>query len=356
MLYDQSITIGERKPENRISQCRMENLVKQMRMKLIDEEENKADLGGSRDQKIPIQKTQSFKEKKKSLNWFQKQFARNLSRDYDSIEMDHAIAVAAAAYAIKSKEVSEQKKKSETLEVLLTRTKSKVDGTNSPISLHGSTSKLFSGSFRSTEDQGNNVPITSATDEKKAEKAITPAPSMKKASTFPDKKTLSFGDKKTDDKKNKTPAPKVHPPPPPPPPPIRRQTSTKIVPVRPPTGTKKQTPTGPGIGETNADEWERNELENIRERFHKLKETINSWENKKKIKARRKLDKEESELERRRLIALEQFRIKIMYIDQIAGGARTQAEETQKKEELKAKEKANEIRTTGKLPGIFSCF
>ncbi|OIW04718.1 hypothetical protein TanjilG_06710 [Lupinus angustifolius] len=326
-------------------------------MKFTDEEENKADFGGSRDQKIPIQKTQSFKEKKKSLNWFQKQFARNVGSDYDSIEMDHAIAVAAAAYAIKSKEVSEQNKKSETLEVLLKRTKSKVDATNSPISLLGSTSKLFLGSFRSPDDHGNMVPITSVTDEKKPEKAITPALSMKKASTFPDKKTLSFGDKKTDDKKTKTPAPKVHPPPPPPPlPPIRRQTSTKIVPVRPPTGTKKQNPTGPGIGETNADEWERTELENIRERFNKLKETINSWENKKKSKARRKLDNEESELERRRLIALEQFRIKIMYIGQIAGGARTQAEETQKKEELKAKEKANEIRTTGKLPGIFSCF
>ncbi|KAE9595651.1 putative remorin [Lupinus albus] len=355
MLYDQSITLGERKPENRINHCRMENLLKQMRMKFTYEEENKADLGGSRDQKIPIQKTQSFKEKKKSLNWFQKQFARNVNRDYGSIEMDHAIAVAAAAFAIKSKEVSEQKK-SETLEALFTRTKSKVDGTNSPISLLGSTSKLFSGSFRSSDDHGNMVPISSDTDEKKPEKAITPAPSMKKASTFPDKKTLSFVDKKIDDKKTKTTAPKVPPPPPPPPPPIRRQTSTKFGPVRSPTGTKKQTPTGPGIGDTNADEWERTELENIRERFDKLKETINSWENKKKIKARRKLDKEESELERRRLIALEQFRIKIMYIGQIAGGARTQAEETQKKEELKAKEKANEIRITGKLPGIFSCF
>ncbi|KAK7274915.1 hypothetical protein RIF29_16016 [Crotalaria pallida] len=312
-----------------------------------EENKNKADLGGTRDQKIPVQKTQSFKEKKKPLNWFQKQFASNVSH---SPEMDKAVAVAAAAFAIKSQEVSEQKK-SETLEAILTKTKSKADGTKSPISLLGSASKRLSGSFRSTDDQGNKVPISLVTEEKKPEKA----PSMKKTSTFPDKKTLSFGEKKTDDKKTKTLAPKV-PPPPPPPPPIRQSSTKPPGPVRLPTGTKEPTPTGPGIGEANADEWERTELEKIRKRFEKLKETIDSWENNKKIKARRKLDKEEGELERRRLIALEKFRIKMMYIGQIAGGAKAQAEETRKKEELKAKEKANGIRTTGKLPGTCSCF
>lgn len=66
--------------------------------------------------------------------------------------------------------------------------------------------------------------------------------------------------------------------------------------------------------------------------------------------------KQQSELERRRLIALGKFRTKMVYIDQIAGGARSQAEEKRKNEELKAKEKANAIRTTGKLPGICPCF
>lgn len=44
------------------------------------------------------------------------------------------------------------------------------------------------------------------------------------------------------------------------------------------------------------------------------------------------------------------------YIDEIAGGARAQSHERLRNEELRAKEKANKIRTTGKLPGVCSCF
>ena len=63
----------------------------------------------------------------------------------------------------------------------------------------------------------------------------------------------------------------------------------------------------------------------------------------------------QSEVERRRVKALEKFRTEMEYINQISGGAKTQAEERRKDEELKAKEKANIIRTTGKVPKTCLC-
>ena len=47
-------------------------------------------------------------EKKKTQNWFQRQFSGKMSEDYDSVvEIEHATAVAAAAFAVKSIEDSE---------------------------------------------------------------------------------------------------------------------------------------------------------------------------------------------------------------------------------------------------------
>lgn len=63
-----------------------------------------------------------------------------------------------------------------------------------------------------------------------------------------------------------------------------------------------------------------------------------------------------SESERKRAKVLKNYQDKMNYISQIAGGARAQAEERRRSEVLKAKEKANIIRTTGKIPGPCSCF
>lgn len=68
-----------------------------------------------------------------------------MSRDYDSIELEHAIAVAAAAFAISSQvsEIPQERKMSEPPnETSFTRIKSKVDDKKSPIS---QLSKRFSG-------------------------------------------------------------------------------------------------------------------------------------------------------------------------------------------------------------------
>ncbi|CAJ1939764.1 unnamed protein product [Sphenostylis stenocarpa] len=313
------------------------------------EEENKGDLGGSRDQKVTTQRTPSSKDKKKVQNWFQRQVSRNMSHDYDR-EMEHATAVAAAAFAIFSQEVSPIPQQKKMRETTLNRGKSKVDDTNPPSSQFGSTSRHFS------------------VDVKRPEKGLNPASSMRRSSSFGEqlrsntdgkkpeiqvpKRTRTFGDENlvnTGEVKPETPQPKIPPPvyhqpeplrPPPPPPPPIRQTSARS-----------------GINETKAHAWEREEQEKIKERYEKLLETIDSWEKRKKVKAIRKLNKlQHSDSERKRAKALKKYQENMEYINQIAGGARAQAEERRRNEVLKAKEKANIIRTTGKVPGPCSCF
>ncbi|BAT99103.1 uncharacterized protein HKW66_Vig0175260 [Vigna angularis] len=283
----------------------MDNFLNQMRVPFTGAEESKSGLGGTKDPKIPIQKTRSFKgENKGGQNWFQKQFARKRSGDHESRDMDHAAAVAAAAFAINLLDVSEEKKESP--KALLEKTKSRVNGTKPPIPLLSSASKRLSGSFRLKDDQG-----------KKPEEAIIPAPSMKKTSTFIDKKP---------------------------------ETSTKH-------DLGRQTTLGESFERhTKADEWERTELQDIRQRYDKLRERIDSWENKKKIKAKHKLYEEERVHAKRKMRALEDFQNKITSIDNIAERARTRTEESRKNEVNKAKAKGNVIRSTGKMPAICFCF
>lgn len=65
---------------------------------------------------------------------------------------------------------------------------------------------------------------------------------------------------------------------------------------------------------------------------------------------------QQSDNERKRAKAMRKYQDTMKYIDEIAGGARAQSHERLRNEELRAKEKANKIRTTGKLPGVCSCF
>lgn len=64
----------------------------------------------------------------------------------------------------------------------------------------------------------------------------------------------------------------------------------------------------------------------------------------------------QSELERRRAKTMKHYRSEMENIDKIAGGARAQAEENRRNEEFKVKEKANKIRSTGKIPPTCLCF
>ncbi|KAJ1395906.1 carboxy-terminal region remorin [Sesbania bispinosa] len=272
----------------------MENLIKQIRVKLTGaEEENKADLGGSWDQKIPIQNISSFKG--------------DVVFPLQAL-MEHATAIAAAAFAISSQEASEipQKKKiSEPPETSLTRTRSKMDGKKSPIS---QLSKKLSVSFKITDDQDNKVPISPETEEKKPEKTITPAPSMKKTSTFSEK----F--KSTDDKKPETP------------PPERLQV----------------------LADFKTTKWQPRADSNKNKHRRKKSKCLG--------KGRAQKDKrEQSEDERKRAKALRKYQDKMKYIEEIAG---EQEHKQMKDEGMKSsKQKRRQIiRTTGKLPRGCSCF
>ncbi|KAK3442951.1 hypothetical protein EUGRSUZ_B03175 [Eucalyptus grandis] len=66
--------------------------------------------------------------------------------------------------------------------------------------------------------------------------------------------------------------------------------------------------------------------------------------------------KADGELEKKRDNALKTFQTEMDSIEKFTAAARKQAEERQRNEELKAQEKANRIRTTGKLPTRCLCF
>ncbi|KAK5839372.1 hypothetical protein PVK06_008151 [Gossypium arboreum] len=126
-------------------------------------------------------------------------------------------------------------------------------------------------------------------------------------------------------------------------------------PVPPVVEPKRQHTVRPGSDQAKADAWEKAEMVKIKDRYVKLNNTILEWEEKKKKKARSKLDKaEKSESEKKRARALTKFRNEMDYIKQVADGAKAQANARQRNDELKAKEKANIIRTTGELP--MTCF
>ncbi|XVF85850.1 hypothetical protein PTKIN_Ptkin17bG0150800 [Pterospermum kingtungense] len=127
-------------------------------------------------------------------------------------------------------------------------------------------------------------------------------------------------------------------------------------PVAPGIDATRHSAARPGIEQTKADAWEKAEMAKIKEKYAKLNSTILAWEEKKKQKARNKLEKaENSGSEKKRTRALTKFRNEMDYIKEVADGARAQALSRQRNEELKAKEKANIIRTTGEVPKPCFC-
>ncbi|KAL5217666.1 hypothetical protein ABZP36_018350 [Zizania latifolia] len=111
-----------------------------------------------------------------------------------------------------------------------------------------------------------------------------------------------------------------------------------------------------GSTATKANEWEKAKLASIKDEYEKMKETIAEWENEKKVKAKRQKELKESELDRKRAKALEEYNQEVTRISKIAGGARSMAEERRYNDEKKAKEKASRMRSSGKAPRTCSCF
>lgn len=313
-------------------------MLKQVRVRFSGQEKPE-EPRSARQRRIPSLKTPSFKDdtqNKRPQNWFRRQFSGQTNQDYDSNRTEQAVAVAAAANAITSLNASsipEQKKISKGPETSMTQADRKREG------LAG----LISESGKGSKSQDREVPET-ATKEKTTSAAAPwvkrtltptdkPAPSMKKTPT-----SIESAEPRTDVLPIK---PKI----------------TVPKPELPPTSKPAIPPTRPAIEDgTDADAWERAELSKIQKRYEQMNATILSWENKKKEKAKKRLRKTESDLERIRSRALKQFHDDIVDIDQIAGGAKAKAAERQRNEEFKAKEKANTIRKTGKLPRTCFCF
>ncbi|KAK6133753.1 hypothetical protein DH2020_032464 [Rehmannia glutinosa] len=240
-----------------------------------------------------------FAEKERNQSWIRRQLSRQMNRDYDFDDADYPTAVAAAAYAIQSIEKSKSRHRNETA--------------------YGpgkSSNKIRS----KAEDIGIQPELH--------------------------KSALKFSDKHlniSDSKSPETPSPK----------PDRQPVGWATT---QPIETRSQSATKPGPEDSMADAWEKEEMASIKERYERLRTTIDNWEIKKKKKADQKLERTEGKSEKKRAKAAQRRRQVIKRIEEIAGGARAQAEENRRNEELKVKEKANKIRTTGKLPATCLCF
>ncbi|XP_011012381.1 PREDICTED: remorin-like isoform X2 [Populus euphratica] len=311
----------------------METMLKQFRVRFSGREKPE-EPRSARQRRIPSLKTPSFKDEKRTQNWFRRQFSGQTKQDDDSNRTEQAVAAAAAAYAITSLNASsipEQKKISKGPETSMTQADRKREGLAGLISESGRISKQFSGKGSKSQDS----------------EVAAPAPRVKRTFTPTDKPAPSM-------KKTPTSTESAEP-------------MTDVLPIKPeitvpkpklpPTSKPAIPPTRAAVEDgTDADAWERAELSKIQKRYEQVNATILSWENKKKEKAQKRLRKTESDLERIRLRAFKQFHDDMVDIDQIAGGAKAKAAERQRNEEFKAKEKANTIRKTGKLPRACFCF
>ncbi|XAR65250.1 hypothetical protein NMG60_11009302 [Bertholletia excelsa] len=329
----------------------MDSLIRQTMLRYSqtrqEKKEDSSSIGDQRTtpQKAPSARRVSFSEQKKTQNWFQRQFSRQTSQDYGLTSEEHAAAVAAAAFAINSLEELNTEESGQA-DVPLTKEKSrKADTTRMP-SETGKRSRRFSGepSKADVEVPGKRAPTS---DEKRPEKAISSAPSMKKTPTFADsqagrtsmKKQPTFSDSQLESKMPETALPKPD-----------------LPPSGPSSEKARQSPAKHGPSETQADAWEKAEMAKIKEKYDKLNATIREWEEKKKTKAKRRQSKVEDEIARKRKKAAQRHREEMERIEQIARGARAQAEQNRRNEEMKVKEKVNRIRETGKMPATCWCF
>ncbi|CAK9186167.1 unnamed protein product [Ilex paraguariensis] len=342
------------------------------------EQETKEVVGSIEERRILPQKTQSFKgERNKSPNWLQRRFSGQTGRDYDiSDSVEYPTAVAAAAFAVKLLEESnipDQRKTGGGLDTSMTKTKSKSEEiTHASESRRGSRRFSDDVSMKNLDVPDDRGQKTIATDGKMPEKSVGPAPSIRKTITFADQLSNDNANKKPENAELGTsiyPAPAIRKTPtfadklfdrtasrktesqvPNPELPSTKQSTFS------PAEIKRQSSTKPGGTESEADAWEKAEMAKIKEKYEKLAARILAWENERKTKAKTRLSKTEAELDRKRAKALRQYRSKIESIDHISGGARAQAEENQRNEEFKVKEKANKIRLTGRFPATCFCF
>ncbi|CAN0923542.1 Uncharacterized protein At3g61260 [Linum grandiflorum] len=349
----------------------MEYLIKQTKGKASGQPKASAAAGTER---RVLPKTQSFKDKRRV--WFgSRSSSRRFDLDSDTMGIEQATAVAAAAYAIAATERPSNPERrrmfKEEPQPSLARIRSeRQDGAKL-----GSLSVRHSEGTDSDEDYYDTAPAM----------AVPPVSSMKRRPTFADKpassmkKNPSFKEKSSsvgkpvptmeklpdsaemqlnydmeeDSKQRKAKNAESQTEMP--------YTKPEISMVKPEATFKPAIPSIRASARTEteqtaADAWEKVEFEKLREKYELENEQIDKWENQKKASAKRRLDKAEG-TERTRLKALERYRSDMDAITQIAEEARASTAKKQRKDELKVKEKANLYRRTGKVPKTScSCF
>ncbi|KAL7132741.1 hypothetical protein ABFS83_12G094200 [Erythranthe nasuta] len=319
----------------------MESLIKQTRSRFAG--------GTGQDNKEERSSTTTFKEKKRNPSWIRRQLSRQMSWDNDSSSADYPTAIAAAAYAIQSLEQSQTPNKNEmkygTDSKSLNKIKSKAEDKQAlPEPLKSALRSSDGTSRKSFDDSDKKLPISTSTSTKIPEKQ----PSVKKKISFADMDEIAGASNKPE-KSAVEKAPSVKRPP------AFADKQLKITEIKKPDITL-QKPDRAIPRDPRADAWEKEEMASIKERYEKMRATVDNWETKKKKKAKRKIEKIEAELDKRRAKAVQSYKVKIARIEGIAGGARVQAEKNRKNEESKAKDKANKIRLTGMLPATCLCF
>ncbi|GAV68279.1 Remorin_C domain-containing protein [Cephalotus follicularis] len=273
----------------------MENLIKQRRVRFSDPEPKEP--SSSRERTVLTKQTDSFKRGKKLQDWFQRQFARQMSQDYDSQDKEFAVGVAAAAFSISTLEEAEAQqrmKKREEFEKSRTKIKSEKEDTTGMQS-SGRVTRPFSGKDKKSSGETfrrnlmeQNRPGQETSHQSFA-RPVTPAAG--------DPKQKGNSSRHTD------------------------------------------------VG-TRADAWEKAKMEMLNKQFQKIRSTILAWENEKKMQAKLKMESEKGELEKRRKLNELHYQNKIARINQIAEGARAQLEEKTRNKESEVKEKAKKIRST----------
>ncbi|KAK6133642.1 hypothetical protein DH2020_032552 [Rehmannia glutinosa] len=258
-----------------------------------------------------------FAEKERNQSWIRRQLSRQMNRDYDFDDADYPTAVAAAAYAIQSIEKSKSRHRNETAYgpgKSSNKIRSKAEDIGIQPELHKSALKFSDEtSKQSSKNHDIKAPISTSTSKTMPEKAMDPAPSLnhKKRFDYTDETTSnkpgnpalerapehspsvlrpsSFADKHlniSDSKSPETPSPK----------PDRQPVGWATT---QPIETRSQSATKPGPEDSMADAWEKEEMASIKERYERLRTTIDNWEIKKKKKADQKLERTEGKSEKK---------------------------------------------------------
>ncbi|XP_073271657.1 uncharacterized protein [Primulina huaijiensis] len=109
------------------------------------------------------------------------------------------------------------------------------------------------------------------------------------------------------------------------------------------------------VRRNNADSWEEAQMIKIRKRYDKMSAEIQAWEKEKKMKAKHRLERRETELEIKKSRNMKHYQSKILRIDRLAAEAKAKIEGKRRVQMSIAKEKASKMRSTGKV-SVKYCF